>query len=238
MAYQAVFERSEIKYLLSRDQKQRILDAMEAYMLPDSYGRTTIRNIYFDTENYRLIRRSMEKPVYKEKLRLRSYVQTQSQTPVFMELKKKYHSIVYKRRLSVIQEQAVDWICNGSVPAESQIAKEIDYFINYYQTLRPVIFLSYEREAYHCPGDGGFRITFDDHILARQDRLSLSQEVGGVSLLEEGMVLMEIKTCGGIPMWLLQVLSREQIYKTSFSKYGKAYEKIIFPRYKGEMLYA
>ena len=97
MAYQSVFQRYEIKYILTRPQKERIVATMAPYMALDSYGRTTIRNVYFDTPDYRLIRRSIEKPVYKEKLRLRSYQQVRPGDPVFVELKKKYKKVVYKR---------------------------------------------------------------------------------------------------------------------------------------------
>lgn len=236
MAYQAIFKRYEIKYLLTRDQKQKILAAMTPYMALDNYGRTIIRNIYFDTDNHRLIRHSLEKPDYKEKLRIRSYRQATPESPVFVELKKKYDSIVYKRRLSLPEEKAMDWIC-GNVPKESdtQIAAEINYFLDYYQTLRPAVFLSYEREAYYSLDGSDFRVTFDDHILSRRDNLSLESDVGGTPLLPEGKVLMEIKTSGGIPLWMTHVLSQERIFKTSFSKYGTAYQTTIFPTQKGTL---
>lgn len=239
MAYQAVFKRYELKYLLTLEQKEIILKEMAPYMALDKYGRTTIRNVYFDTDNYRLIRHSMEKPAYKEKLRLRSYAQAKPGSPIFVELKKKYQSVVYKRRLSMPEQQAMDW-ASGRKPwdGDCQIAREINYFLNYYQTLHPTVFLSYEREAYYCKDGGDFRVTFDDHILARQEALSLEADVWGTPLLRDGMVLMEIKTGGGIPLWMTHVLTREQIYKTSFSKYGTAYEKIIFPQHKGDYTHA
>lgn len=239
MAYQAVFKRYELKYLLTLEQKETILREMAPYMALDKYGRTTIRNVYFDTDNYRLIRHSMEKPAYKEKLRLRSYAQAEPGSPIFVELKKKYKSVVYKRRLSMPEQQAMDWAA-GRKPwdGDCQIAREINYFLNYYQTLHPTVFLSYEREAYYCKDGGDFRVTFDDHILARQEALSLEEDVWGTPLLPEGCVLMEIKTGGGIPLWMTHVLSRERIFKTSFSKYGTAYAKIIFPEHKGEFTHA
>lgn len=239
MAYQAVFKRYELKYLLTLEQKEIILKEMAPYMALDKYGRTTIRNVYFDTDNYRLIRHSMEKPAYKEKLRLRSYAQAKPGSPIFVELKKKYQSVVYKRRLSMPEQQAMDW-ASGRKPwdGDCQIAREINYFLNYYQTLHPTVFLSYEREAYYCKDGGDFRVTFDDHILARQEALSLEADVWGTPLLRDGMVLMEIKTGGGIPLWMTHVLTREHIYKTSFSKYGTAYEKIIFPQHKGDYTHA
>ncbi len=241
MAYQAIFKRYELKYMITREQKQRLLAAMEPYMALDKYGRTTIRNIYFDTPSYRLIRRSIEKPPYKEKLRIRSYAQASPDSTVFVELKKKYEDIVYKRRLSMTEGQALAWIClGGSPPADSQIAREIEYFMNFYQTLQPAVFLAYDREAYYCRGGGDFRVTFDDSILVRQHDMSLEAPVWGTPILEDGMVLMEIKCSGGIPLWMTEFLTREHIYKTSFSKYGTAYQTLIYPNEnpKGDIIYA
>ena len=239
MSYQAVFKRYELKYLLDSEQKQKLLDAMEPFMALDEYGRTTIRNVYFDTENYRLIRHSIEKPAYKEKLRLRSYSRTAPGSEVFVELKKKYDSVVYKRRLAMTEPQAVGWLqgADGCV-ADSQISREIEYFRCFYETLRPTVFLSYEREAYFAKDGSDFRVTFDDTILCRETELTLDAPVYGCPLLEEGKVLMEIKCSGGIPLWMTAVLSREKIYKTSFSKYGTAYQTVIFPRLKEEAIHA
>lgn len=235
MAYQAVFKRYELKYLLTAEQKELLLQVMQPYMALDQYGRTTIRNIYFDTENYRLIRRSIEKPMYKEKLRIRSYRKTEKKDKVFVELKKKYDGVVYKRRISMPQQQAMDWICNGVAVPDSQIGREIEYFRNYYTGLRPAVYLSYEREAFYSKDGSDFRVTFDDHIYARQDRLSLTEEPDGKALLPEGMVLMEVKTSGAIPLWMTKCLTENRIFKTSFSKYGTAYQTMIF---KGAYLHA
>ena len=130
MAYQTIFKRYEIKYLLTTAQKDTVLQAMEPYMALDSYGRTTIRNIYFDTDNYRLIRRSIEKPAYKEKLRIRSYIKATPKSTVFVELKKKYDSIVYKRRLALPEDEAMNWLCGVRLrKSDSQIASEINHFL-------------------------------------------------------------------------------------------------------------
>ncbi|MGN0394350.1 MAG: polyphosphate polymerase domain-containing protein [Coprococcus sp.] len=238
MTYQAVFMRYEMKYLLTQEQKMKILQAMEPYMSIDKYGRTTIRNIYFDTENYRLIRTSIDKPVYKEKLRIRSYSQASPESTVFVELKKKYKSIVYKRRLSLSELNAMKWICGKEkCNIETQISKEINYFLDYYKTLHPVVFLSYEREAFYSRDNSDFRVTFDDTILCRQADLTLESEVYGTPILPNKMVLMEIKCSGGIPLWMTNVLSKEHIYKTSFSKYGTAYKELIFPQLKSNNIY-
>ena len=231
MAFQAVFKRYELKYLLTAAQKEAVLTAMSPYMQRDKYDRTVIRNLYYDTDTYLLIRRSLEKPVYKEKLRLRSYSRAESGSEVFVELKKKYQSVVYKRRIAMPNREAIAWL-SGEEPCRqnSQIAEEIDYFRKLYGSLQPTIFLSYEREAYYCRDDSDFRVTFDDTVLCRQEELSLSSQVYGMPILPQGKVLMEIKCDGGIPLWMTRVLSEERIYKTTFSKYGTAYKTLIFPQ--------
>lgn len=228
MAYQAVFKRYELKYMMTEKQREAVRSAMLPYMGLDDYGHTTIRNIYFDTDNYRLVRRSLEKPVYKEKLRIRSYKQVKAQDKVFIELKKKYDDVVYKRRESLTQLEALEWIVKETpFPLATQIGNEIDYFFRFYRTLRPKVFLSYEREAFYALDGSDFRVTFDENILARREELSLSKDIWGENLVDDGRVLMEIKTSGAIPLWMTRVLAQEKIYKTSFSKYGTAYEKMI-----------
>ena len=230
MAFQTVFRRYELKYMLTVQHKDIIQQVMEPYMALDKYGRSTIRNIYLDTNNFRLIRRSIEKPAYKEKLRIRSYAQADYSSTVFVELKKKYDGVVYKRRIDLPQQQALNWICQRTTcPADTQISREIDYFIDFYGNVKPTVFLSYEREAYYDRSGEDFRITFDDQILFRQTDLSLMSPVYGTPILPQGMVLMELKCSGGIPLWMAEALSQEKIYKASFSKYGTAYEQLIFP---------
>ena len=229
MAYQTTFKRFELKYILTQEQKAVIMEAMSPHMALDKYGRTVIRNIYYDTDSYRLIRNSLAKPIYKEKLRMRSYRRLSSQETAFVELKKKYDGIVYKRRVAMKQQDAAAWL-NGknSLMPNHQIGREIQYFKDFYQSLHPVLFLSYEREAWFSKDGSDFRVTFDDRILCRQDRLSLTEEADGTPILEQGKILMEIKTSGGIPLWMTQILTENKLYKTSFSKYGTAYQTLIF----------
>ena len=141
MADQAVFERYEMKYRMTRWQRRAVLAAMLPYMKLDNYGHTTIRNIYFDTDSYRLVRNSIDKPVYKEKLRIRSYKQVSAQDKVFIELKKKYNDIVYKRRESLSQLETLEWIVRETpFPKATQIGNEIDYFFEHYESLKPRYF--------------------------------------------------------------------------------------------------
>ena len=229
MAYQTVFKRYELKYMLTLEQKERVLAAMTPYMKLDKYGRTPIRNLYFDTDTYLLIRRSIEKTTYKEKLRIRSYNKADADSAVFVELKKKFKRVVYKRRISLPEAEAMKWLLGEKhIDKHTQISNEIDNFMDYYGALHPTVFLSYEREAFYTNDGSDFRVTFDDNILCREEDLSLQSDAYGTPILPEGKVLMEIKCSGGIPLWMTEVLSREKIYKTSFSKYGTAYRTLIF----------
>ncbi len=230
MGYQAVFKRYEIKYMVTAGQKDRILKAMEPYMELDRFGRSTVRNIYFDTDDFVLARHSIAKPDFKEKLRIRSYSKAEADSTVFVELKRKFDGVVYKRRLGLPETDAMRWMSGACTNSSSQVAKEISYFADLYKGLKPVLFLSYDREAYRmksgaAASDGGseFRVTFDNNIRCRETDLSLKSDACGRAILEDGKFLMELKCPGAIPLWMTKILSEEHIYKTSFSKYGKAY---------------
>ena len=229
MAYTTVFKRYELKYLLTPEQRERLLPVISTHMQEDAYGSTTVRNVYYDTESYRLIRHSLEKPIFKEKLRLRSYATVTPADTVFVELKRKYDGVVYKRRHPRAEAEATAWMEAGEHPhAMGQIAGEINYFLSYYRPLAPRVFLSYEREAYFAK-EGDLRLTLDSRILARTDALSLTAPPYGTPLIPDGMSLLELKCAGGIPLWMVRFLSEEGIRRISFSKYGTAYRHIIYP---------
>lgn len=238
MKYQTVFKRYEIKYLISKAQQEQIKNRMCEYMNCDKNGVSSICNIYFDTPSFLLIRRSMEKPVYKEKLRLRSYGVAQEDSVVFLEIKKKYKSVVYKRRIDMKEKEAMDYLCESKSIIDTQITREIDYFYSQYDSLQPAVFLAYEREAFYTKDDPDFRITFDENILCRDYDLSLRSGIYGEPLLNKGMVLMEIKTGSALPLWMAEILSKNQIYKTSFSKYGNAYGNMFSKTQRGGACYA
>lgn len=233
-----VFRRKELKFLIDEEQRRMIEEVLRQRMIPDRYGKSTICNLYYDTADFRLIRRSLEKPVYKEKLRLRSYGVASPDTDMFLELKKKYKGVVYKRRISMTEADAYAFIVQGKPPdEESQIAREMLYFRNYYPTLEPRVYLCYEREAWYDPEDNGFRMTLDRNIRYRMDDLSLSSPVGGRELLLPEQSLLEVKAEGAIPMWLTELLSRHRIWKQSFSKYGRAYEEMLREKLQEERGY-
>lgn len=223
MSDQMIFKRYEMKYLLSRTQYLHITEAFDGRMKPDIHGKSTILSLYFDTPDDLLIRRSLEKPLYKEKLRVRSYGIADTDTTVFVELKKKYQSVVYKRRIAMSEEEARRYLLSHTSVMDTQISREIDYCLSHYHNLIPRMLLSYDRTAFYAMNNPQFRITFDENILWRDQDITLTTGIGGTAVLPSDTILMEVKTADAIPLWLVQLLSREKIYKTSFSKYGTAW---------------
>lgn len=240
MNYQNTFNRYEVKYIITKAQQDAIKSAMAEHMQADKFGKSKVSNIYFDTPDKLLIRRSLEKPIYKEKLRLRSYGTVQAEETVFVELKKKYQSVVYKRRIAMTERAAMGFLC-ANHPSEnpSQIEREINYFGQFYQALEPSVFIAYRREAFFAKEDADFRITFDENILWRDSDLSLCLKATyGEDLLQKGQVLMEVKTAFAMPLWLAAILSENRIFKTSFSKYGGAYQSLLNRNFGGGVLSA
>lgn len=223
-----VFRRRELKFIVNEQQRQELEQIMAQRMIPDRFGRSTICNLYYDTPDFRLIRHSLEKPVYKEKLRLRSYGRVEPGVDVFLEMKKKYKGVVYKRRVEVTEDEAAAFMeRQAPLPKDGQIAREMVYFRDFYRELAPRVYLSYEREAWFDPQDGGFRMTLDRNIRFRTTDLSLSSPIDGRQILSPELSLLEVKASGGIPMWLTEHLSRNHIHKQSFSKYGRAYLELL-----------
>ena len=223
MIAQDIFERYEVKYLIPKELKEVLLNELSDQIVPDAYGKSTIRNIYYDTKDFRLARISMEKPDYKEKLRLRSYKKANAEDEVFLEMKKKVNGIVYKRRILIPLAQAEGFFHHLCDLPEDQISKEIRYFCEFYKTIRPAVYLNYDRSAYYWKDDPNVRITFDENVQWRTDRLSLKEETGGREILEDGKALLEVKSRGSVPLPLTRLLSKYRVYPASLSKYGAAY---------------
>lgn len=222
-----IFKRHELKYIITNDQMNELISLFSNYLNEDKYFRSTISNIYYDTPNFYLIRNSIEKPQYKEKIRIRGYNNINNEDLVFVEVKKKYNGVVYKRRESIPYISARLFFDQKVRPNDLQITKEIEYSINYYQNLKPTIFLSYERIAYIGKEDENFRITFDKNIIWRDYDVCLTKGAYGNLLLPQNLVLLEVKTLYGLPRWLLDFFGKNNIYKQSYSKYGNVYKEIV-----------
>lgn len=227
---QFCFKRYEKKYMLTPYQLARIMEGIKDRMRADEFGRYTLCNIYYDTDDFRLIRASLEKPVYKEKLRMRSYGVPGSQDEVFVELKKKFDSVVYKRRTAMKAADAVSYIHDGIVPErEDQICREIDWFMGAYRP-KPKVFIAYDRTAFAGKEDSELRLTFDTNLRWRDRDLDLRAGDYGEALLASGQILMEVKIPGTAPAWLARLLSETGVFPVSFSKYGTCYRQNILGR--------
>lgn len=219
------FERVEEKYLLTEKQYIDIMELLKGKIKENKYPSSTISNIYFDTDDFYLVRKSNEKPVYKEKVRLRSYNIPSMSSEVFLELKKKYKGIVGKRRIKLTLDEFYNYYKNNIFEKNNVVISEIDYTMKKYK-LKPKMYVGYDRKAYEGVEDSEFRITFDSNLRYRSDNLTLEYGDSGKKYFEdENMYIMEVKTLGAIPLWFCKILSKLKIYKSSFSKYGQIYIK-------------
>lgn len=218
-----IFRRVEKKYRLDPAKKAALLALIRDRLVPDEHGQNTIVSLYLDTPDHLLIRNSIIARTYKEKLRLRSYGTPGMDDHVFLEIKKKYKGVVYKRREVMTLRQAMTYIEQGERPCDTQIMRELDYAMHFYHQPQPAMLIAYEREAYFAADDPNLRITFDANVRARENDCRLENGHHGEPLLPEDVILMEIKTTGAMPVWLARALSDCRLLPTSFSKYGTAY---------------
>jgi len=232
-----VMKRYELKYILTPEQDEFFREKLRGHMEVDKFGLTSIASLYYDTPDFRLINRSIEKPLFKEKIRLRSYGLATSDSPVFLELKRKAYGIVYKRRVqSTIPLVEKFFSGDGDICAGGQINTEIKYFRDYYRTLVPACLIIYDRTAYFEPG-GDLRLTIDQNPRYRTSDLDLRVSMDGISLLPKGYSILEIKVQEAMPLWLSSILDEGKIYKASFSKYGEAYKQQMINTYRKELQY-
>lgn len=226
--FREVFKRKEIKYLINTKQYEDLMCFLETIAKKDEYGLSRINNIYYDTPDHRLVRRSLEKPVYKEKLRLRTYGDTDTYSNAFIEIKKKYQGIVYKRRIPGVYKDLYGYLKDKSADiGTSQIADEIRAFVDLYGELVPAMSICYDRIALAGTEDKDLRVTFDSNIEWNERCDDLRKIRPGRKLLQPGQYLMEIKVPGAMPLELAGELGRLKIFPISFSKYGAGYMEMV-----------
>ena len=224
---QVNFIRHEKKYLVTKEQAEVFKGILSQYMKPDKHGEYLVQNIYFDNENWDVIRTSIEKPLYKEKMRLRCYGIPNKESRVFLELKKKYKGMVYKRRDVITHD---DLLFNSALEITTQERSQIFRELNFYMRKTQVtekIYIAYKRTAFNGIEHKDLRVTFDADICFRLDNLDFLDPNYGTLLLPKDKIVMEIKTLGGMPVWMAQALSEHKIYPAPFSKYGRCYTGFI-----------
>lgn len=223
-----VFNRYEKKFLLDQQTYEAVSAVLQEQMTLDAYNQAngfyTISNLYCDTVDDALIKKSLSKPIYKEKLRLRAYGIPELESKVFLEIKKKYQGLVNKRRTTLELTEAYQFINEKVIPEKKpyqnrQVINEIHFMLHQYE-LKPMVYIAYDRKALFADD---LRITFDTNIRTRRYDLGLERGDYGRPLLAKGQWLMEVKAEKTLPMWLVRVLSEYKLYATSFSKYGKEF---------------
>lgn len=226
--YQKIFKRVEKKYILTKEEYKKLIFNISNQLEENEYPKSKILNLYYDTPNYDLAIKSIQKPEFKEKLRLRSYNIPDSENEVFFELKRKCKGIVSKRRIAIKYKDFENYTKTGILEniESKQIFDEIEYTINKYN-LAPKMMVAYDRDSYYLKENKDIRITFDFNLRSRTDNLNLKMGDAGTKFFNEDMCIMEIKSCIGLPIWFVRILNDLKIYPTSFSKYGEIYKKTI-----------
>ena len=224
------FKRYEQKYLVSAAQFEKLWERLAPYLTPDRYYESTVLSLYYDDEVFSMIRASIEKPIYKEKLRLRSYGVPGEESEVFVELKKKFKGLVQKRRVRLTEREAMDWLAGGEAPDDTQIVHEIDWVLRK-QPLYPTVLIACDRHAFVARDDPELRVTVDSSVRWRETELNLSAGTHGEELLHDGQKLVEIKLPQSAPLWLAEILSECRAFPTGFSKYGSCYTNKLVSKY-------
>ena len=225
-----IFKRYEKKYLVTKNEYEKLMSVIKEKLVPDVHGKNTLCSLYLDTPDFLLIRNSIDAISYKEKLRLRSYGVPGQEKTIFFEIKKKYKRVVYKRRVSMTLEEAAAYIESGEMPFDSQIMREIDYLMKFYRQPKPNVCILCEREAFFAEENPEVRLTFDENLRYRYGFPTVDNIENGTPILDKDKYILEIKTPGAMPIWLARALSECKIYPRSFSKYAHAYFDIM----KGE----
>ena len=219
----SVMKRYELKYYLSKDQLAFFNSKIKEHMKVDKYGLTTIASLYYDTPDFRLINKSIEKPNFKEKLRVRSYGLAKKDSKTFLEIKSKCDEIVYKRRIALLEKDANELITNKETKNKDQISRELEAFSENFEKLEPKYLIIYDRVAYY-QDNSDIRLTVDMNPRYRTSELNLHTSMEGKALTDIDGAILEVKVQHSVPLWLVKILSEGKIYKTGFSKVGAAHK--------------
>lgn len=236
------FERKEKKYVLDEETLARFMQLVGDRFGDDQYAHSTISSLYYDTPQFSMINRSIEKPLYKEKLRIRCYDVPSDEAGVFVELKKKFKGIVYKRRIRMSIEGGQAYLEGTPYSAASllgsaleakdmdmikqQNIREIDACLSRHGNIAPAIMIIVERHSIRSNDGSNIRITFDRNARWRAHNLRFDEGFQGTPIFSDDTVIMEVKALGTYPLWLVHALDQVGAYPVSCSKVGLAYKAL------------
>ena len=238
--------RVEEKYLITKQDKTALMKAVSKRLNHDEYYKEEILSLYLDTDNFDLAIKTIDRPNFREKVRVRSYNVPTKSKEVFFEVKTKLKigkdKIGNKRRLVIPLKDFYAYIDKGQDlvkiaekasngdAQQMQVARELDYLIRYFK-LKPKLIIVSDRTAFRGKDDHGFRLTFDENLRFRLNKLKLEKGGEGEKYFPntsdpKHSIIMEVKTMHAMPPWFVDELSRLHIYPVRFSKYGKIYQLI------------
>ena len=230
----STFKRYEKKYLITKEKLDEIMPYLLEYMELDPFclngNEYRIYSIYYDTDNHDIIRQNSSKPVYKEKMRIRSYYDRKDpEDKIFMEIKKKCDGQGNKRRIKLRIREIEPFVNDGILPEtkdylSAQVAKELQYFLKM-NKVHPALYVQYDRLALFGKEDKNFRMTFDRNVRTRRSNFHFGESDEDKLLLPNGEYIMEIKILGAMPLWLTRILSEHGLFSRGFSKYGVKYKQ-------------
>ena len=224
-----IFRRVEQKYLITSEQYNALMEALGDKLVKDEYFYNDIYNLYLDAPDHRLIIQSIEKPMYKEKFRVRSYGLAENEdSKVYLEIKKKFGGTSHKRRISMTLGEFYKYMEKGNRPKNANpiTLAELDYDFEKYN-LQPSILINYERYSYYFRGNKDLRVTFDHNVKYRVKKPDLTNGDDMHHIIDKDMYIMEIKSLDSLPIKLSQLLAKLKIYPRGFSKPKNAYLKSL-----------
>lgn len=225
---QKQFKRIETKYIVDKETFVLLEKDLQKHMVSDEFATSTITNIYFDNEDFDMIQDSIAKKNGREKIRMRIYdAQPSASSQAFLEIKKKENKIGYKYRLTSNPLSVTNYIEKGVIDqtiTDEMVTSELERLRERYGTIKPMMYIYYDRVSYKGIEDKKIRLTIDKNLLYRHYDVAATEGKFGEALLDPNKVIMEIKVPEQLPDWLLALLEKYQLEKQSFSKYGNAYK--------------
>lgn len=224
---QKQFKRKESKYIVDKKVFALLELDLKKYMVADDYAQSTITNIYFDNDRFEMIQDAIAKKYGREKVRMRVYDTNPSEnSQAFLEIKQKENKIGFKYRLTSTPLAVMNYVEKGLVDqtiTDEKVTSKLLALRERYGTIKPKMYISYDRVSFKGKEDKKVRVTVDQHLLYRADYVDMKKGKFGNHLLDPNKLIMEVKVPEEQPIWLVELLEKYQIEKQSFSKYGNAY---------------
>lgn len=236
-----VFNRYELKYIVNKALYKELLQALQGHVFMDKHGDQDgyymVMNLYYDTADHLFFNETVNRQQFRQKLRLRGYNHINRDSNVFLEIKKKYRGVVYKRRTLLKLPEAYAFLADTLSKKDyslydasnTQILGEVDFLKQFYQ-LEPKVIVSYDRQAFQGIHEEDLRVTFDRNLLKRETDLRIESRSDGELFMDPSLYVLEVKVNDRIPLWLSHILNDFQCWRQGYSKYTSSYNSDLHLR--------